>query len=62
METEAQVGYRDAIRQVHKALERRKHHLTEGLAKVKSDDHVAQIHAKVEEIDHVIQIIESLHR
>ncbi|WP_067621395.1 hypothetical protein [Alicyclobacillus acidiphilus] len=62
MATEEQRGYEDAIHQIHKALERRKHHLLEQAPKSCDDDTSKQIQIRLSEIDHVIEIVRSLHR
>lgn len=63
MATEEQLGYRDAIRQVRRALERRLHHLGEDNDPNRtSTPSTDEIKARMDEIRHMIDIIESLHR
>lgn len=62
MATEEQLGYRDAIRQVRRALERRLHHLGEDNENRTSTPSTDEIKARMDEIRHMIDIIESLHR
>ncbi|MFD1676697.1 hypothetical protein [Alicyclobacillus fodiniaquatilis] len=61
METEEQVGYRDAMRQLHKAMERRLHHLQEQM-KSSSETKQSELHVRIEEVQHVLEVIQSLHR
>lgn len=60
MATEEQRGYHDAMNQLHKALERRKHHLQEQAPH--SEDKEAEMEIRISEIDHMLEIIRSLHR
>lgn len=59
--TSEEVGYRDAIRQVDRSLQRRLRALETELESCEPDEH-CKIEAKIEEIRHIVQIVESLHR
>ncbi|WAH42858.1 hypothetical protein NZD89_05360 [Alicyclobacillus fastidiosus] len=61
MDTSERVGYRDAVRQVHRAFEHRIHHLQEAL-KVASGDKAIEIKHRIDEIEHLMEIVDSLHR
>lgn len=61
MATEEQMGYRDAIRQVHRALEHRYNQLKDE-SKGSSADHTADIRARMQEVRHILEIVDSLHR
>jgi hypothetical protein len=62
MATEEQVGYADAIRQVYRALERRLHHLQDGLNPELPKETATDIRIRMDEVQHMIKVIESLHR
>ncbi|WAH37875.1 hypothetical protein [Alicyclobacillus dauci] len=62
MATEEQVGYEDAMRQVHRALERRLHHLKDQLKDTDEADSVHEMRVRVSELEHVLKIVDSLHR
>ncbi|MCL6442777.1 MAG: hypothetical protein K6T83_04845 [Alicyclobacillus sp.] len=67
MATEAELGYQDAIRQVHRSVQRRLKTLqneAKELAKTGDENSKAhvELHWRMEELKHVLQIIESLHR
>ncbi|QSO51914.1 hypothetical protein JZ785_24635 [Alicyclobacillus curvatus] len=59
--TGEEVGYRDAIRQVDRSLQRRLRALETELESSEPDEHI-EIAARIEEIRHIIQVVESLHR
>lgn len=61
--TEEQLGYRDAIRQIRRALERRLHHLEENRPQSQtSKESLNELSVRIDEIRHMIDVIESLHR
>jgi len=61
MSTEAELGYRDAIRQVERCLQRRMKSLQEE-RKNASEQAALEIRIRISEIEHVLEIVESLHR
>lgn len=62
MATEEQLGYRDAMRQVHRGLERRLNHLQDELKKDLAKEKTADIQSRISEIKHIIEVVDSLHR
>ncbi len=61
MPTEAEVGYRDAIRQVERCLQRRLKSLHES-SKEGTNDSDRERLARISELEHMLEIIESLRR
>ncbi|MFB5189631.1 hypothetical protein [Alicyclobacillus fastidiosus] len=61
MDTSERLGYRDAVRQVHRALEHRIHHLRDAL-KDASGDKAVEIKHRIDEVEHLMGIVDSLHR
>lgn len=62
MATEEELGYRDAMHQVHRGLERRLNHLKDELKKDLPKEKTADIQSRMSEIKHIIEVIDSLHR
>ncbi|MCL6626039.1 hypothetical protein [Alicyclobacillus shizuokensis] len=61
MSTEEEIGYRDAMRQVQKSLERRHKAISEEL-EVADEARRMELKARLAEVRHLMQVIESLHR
>jgi ubiquinone biosynthesis protein UbiJ len=61
MSTEEEIGYRDAIRQVARSLERRQKALAEELASA-DEGRKMELKARIEEVKHLLQTLESLRR
>lgn len=61
METEENIGYQDAIRQVQRSIQRRLKLLQEQLKDATAEKEI-QLEARIDELHHVTQVIESLHR
>lgn len=59
--TEEEIGYQDAMRQVHRALQRRLKSLQEELHTAEGPDK-EQLQIRIAEVEHLIQTVESLHR
>lgn len=59
--TGEEVGYRDAIRQVEKSLQRRLRALEDSLDSTEPDNQ-DEVSARIAEVHHIIQVVESLHR
>lgn len=59
--TGEEVGYQDAMRQVHRSLQRRMKSLQEAL-KDASSEKQNQLQTRISEVEHMLQIVESLHR
>ncbi len=62
VDTSERVAYRDAIRQVYRALEHRSHHLHEALQKAATEQEASEIRTRIDEVRHVLEIVHSLHR
>jgi len=61
MSTEAEVGYADAMRQLHRNLERRLKVLMDALHGADEDTR-KENEIRISEIQHMIDVVESLHR
>ncbi|MCL6516678.1 hypothetical protein [Alicyclobacillus sp.] len=59
--TGEEIGYRDAIRQVHRSLERRLKALRDALDGAE-EARKAEIRVRIDEVEHIIRVVESLHR
>ena len=59
--TGEEVGYRDAIRQFDRSLQRRLRTLEEMLESAEGENHI-KLEAKIDEVRHILQVLESLHR
>lgn len=59
--TGEEVGYRDAMRQVDRSLQRRLRSLEESLEGAEPEKQ-GLIEARIEEVKHLIEVVESLHR
>jgi flagellar hook-associated protein FlgK len=59
--TEEEIGYRDAIRQVTRSLQRRLKGFEDQLHEV-SEDERKEIGVRMNEINHLLHTVESLHR
>lgn len=59
--TEAELGYRDAIHQITRSLQRR-HKTLEDDCKEAVADKQQELHVRMQELEHILQILESLHR
>lgn len=55
------VGYRDAMRQIQKSLQRRLKTLEEDCKDASSDKQGA-LRIRISEVEHILQIVDSLHR
>lgn len=61
MSTEEELGYRDAMRQVTRSLQRRLKGLEDELHEA-SDRQKEEIEIRVDEINHLLHTLDSLHR
>ncbi|MCL6631189.1 MAG: hypothetical protein K6T63_01030 [Alicyclobacillus herbarius] len=61
MSTEEEIGYKDAVRQILRSLERRRKVLTEELEGADEKTRL-QLKARLDEVRHLEQVVESLHR
>ncbi|WP_026961326.1 hypothetical protein [Alicyclobacillus herbarius] len=61
MSTEEEIGYKDAVRQILRSLERRRKVLTEELERADEKTRL-QLRARLDEVRHLEQVVESLHR
>ncbi|SFU47405.1 hypothetical protein [Alicyclobacillus macrosporangiidus] len=59
--TGEEIGYRDAIRQVHRSLERRLKALQEALDGA-DDKRAEELRVRMSEVEHMVRVVESLRR
>lgn len=61
MSTEEEIGYHDAMRQMHRSLQRRLKALQEE-SETASATKQQELSIRMSEVKHILQIVESLHR
>ncbi|MDQ0189718.1 hypothetical protein JI721_03555 [Alicyclobacillus cycloheptanicus] len=62
METGAEIGYQDAIRQVLRSMQHRIKSLEEALSEAGQSSKASEIEHRIAEVRHLIEIVNSLHR
>lgn len=61
MSTEEEIGYHDAMRQMHRSLQRRLKALQEESENASATKQ-QELSIRMSEVKHILQIVESLHR